>query len=162
MSKMIRETVFELKVLSAAAIPAALERAERYRLLNEPMLAESICLDILEVEPRNQQALILLFLSLTDQFDDSVSTVERALAVVPRLETEYHRKYYQGVSYERQARARLRRSAPGGASTAYYLLRHAMSYYEAAEDIRPSGNDESLLRWNTCARTIMSGNLQPS
>jgi hypothetical protein len=162
MSKTMRETVFELKVLSAAAIPAALERAERYRLLNEPTQAESICLDILEVDSTNQQALILLLLSLTDQFADSVSSVERAQAVLPRLESEYHRKYYQGVCHERQARARLNRTAPGGASTAYYLLRQAMNCYEAAESIRPSGNDESLLRWNTCARTIMSGNLQPS
>jgi tetratricopeptide (TPR) repeat protein len=162
MSRPMRETVFELKVLSAAAIPAALERAERYRLLNEPTQAESICLDILEVDPKNQSALILLLLSLTDQFDESGSPVERALAVLPRFESEYHRKYYEGVIYERQARARLHRTAPGGATTAYYLLRQAMDCYDAAENIRPSGNDESLLRWNTCARTIMSGNLQPS
>jgi hypothetical protein len=162
MSRPMPETVFELKVLSAAAIPAALERAERYRLLNEPTQAESICLDVLEVDSTNQSALILLLLSLTDQFDDPVSPVERAQAVLPRLESEYHRKYYEGVSYERQARARLHRTAPGGASTAYYLLRQAMNCYEAAEKIRPSGNDESLLRWNTCARTIMSGNLHPS
>ena len=161
MSKATSETRFKLKVLSAAAIPAALERAERYRLLNEPMQAESICLDILEVDAENQSAIILLLLSLTDQFGDSASSVERALAVLTRLQTPYQQIYYHGVICERQARARLHLTAPGGASTAYHLLREAMSCYEAAEAIRPSGNDESLLRWNTCARTIMSGDLQP-
>jgi hypothetical protein len=161
MSKTL-ETEFKLKRLSALAIPAALERAERYRLLNEPTQAESICLDILEVDPKNQSALILLLLSLTDQFGDSHFPIERALALLPRLNNEYHQMYYQGVIYERQARAQLHRTAPGGGSTAYHLLREAMRRYEAAENIRPADNDEALLRWNTCARTIMSGNLQPS
>src|SRR4030095_12727633 len=75
MSSATRETEFKLKVLSAAAIPAALERAERYRLLNEPTQAESICLDILEVESQNQPALILLLLSLTDQFSENFQSV---------------------------------------------------------------------------------------
>src|SRR5262245_64203572 len=95
MSKTL-ETEFKLKRLSALAIPAALERAERYRLLNEPTQAESICLDILEVDPKNQSALILLLLSLTDQFGDSHFPIERALALLPRLSNEYHQMYYQG------------------------------------------------------------------
>ena len=41
----------ELKTIAPAAIPSALEMAKRYRMLNEPHEAESICLDILEVEP---------------------------------------------------------------------------------------------------------------
>jgi hypothetical protein len=160
MSKTLHETEFKLKVLSVAAIPAALERAERYRLLNEPAQAESICLDILEVEPQNQPALILLLLSLTDQFGDTHS-VERALDLLPRLSDPYHRAYYRGVISERRARAHLRRSAPGGGQTAYHFLREAMQCYEIAEEVRPPGNDEALLRWNTCARTIMSQRLQP-
>jgi len=156
MSSATRETEFKLKVLSAAAIPAALERAERYRLLNEPTQAESICLDILEVESQNQPALILLLLSLTDQFSESFQSVPRALALLPRLADEYHQAYYQGIIYERQARAQLHRTAPGGGSTAYHLLRQAMECYETAENVRPSGNDEALLRWNTCARFLMS------
>ena len=63
--------MFELKHLSAAAIPRALEKAERYRLLNEPWEAESICLDVLSVEPQNQQALVMLILALTDAFAES-------------------------------------------------------------------------------------------
>jgi hypothetical protein len=29
-----------------------------------------------------------------------------------------------------------------------------MSWYEKAEKLRPSGNDDALLRWNTCARLL--------
>ena len=43
--------MFELKPLSQKPLPAALAKAERYRLLNEPSEAESICQDILAVEP---------------------------------------------------------------------------------------------------------------
>src|SRR5262244_1472637 len=93
MSRPTRETEFKLKVLSPAAIPAALERAERYRLLNEPTQAESICLDILEVDPESQPALILLLLSLTDQFGDSHFSIERALALLPRLNNKSDHTY---------------------------------------------------------------------
>ena len=59
---------FDLKPISAAGIGEALEKAERYRLLNEPSLAESICLDVLRIDPENQHALVMLLLALTDQF----------------------------------------------------------------------------------------------
>jgi hypothetical protein len=36
----------------------------------------------------------------------------------------------------------------------YHWLREAMSWYEKAEALRPAGNDESILRWNTCARLL--------
>jgi hypothetical protein len=58
--------MFELKRLSDEAIPAALEKALRYRLLNEPAEAESICHDVLRIDPENQQALVVLLLALTD------------------------------------------------------------------------------------------------
>ena len=161
MSTGTHETEFKLKVLSSRAIPAALERAERYRLLNEPMQAESICLDILAADPGNQQAVILLLLSITDQFGDFRS-LERAAGLLSRLADPYHRSYYQGIVYERQARAHLHRTSPGGGTTAYHLLREAMGCYEIAESIRPADNDEALLRWNTCARTIISQRLEPA
>ena len=59
---------FELKRIAPDSIPEALSKVERYRLLNEPSLAESICLDILAVAPENQDALISLLLARTDQF----------------------------------------------------------------------------------------------
>jgi hypothetical protein len=142
---------FELKRLSPEAVPAALSKAERYRLLNEPREAESICLDILEREPDNQDALKMLLLALTDQFGegDTSSVVSEARQIPTRLRDEYDRSYFMGIVCERQARLRLRDSG------AFELLREAMRWYEKAESLRPPGNDESLLRWNTCARLIM-------
>ena len=59
--------MFELKPLSKDAIAGALAKAERYRLLNEASEAESICLDVLNIDPANQDALVTLLLALTDQ-----------------------------------------------------------------------------------------------
>ncbi len=152
---------FELKKLSKAAIPAALERAERYRLLNDPARAESICQDILAVEPDNRDALVLLILALSDQFNENiVDNQDQAWSLLPRLNDEYLHAYYQGILFERQARVYMRRPAPGSHFSAYDLFREAMSLYEKAEKLRPPGNDEALLRWNTCARAIMAGRLE--
>ena len=67
----------ELKQLHKDAIPAALEKAERYRLLNEPGEAESICLDILAVDPDNQRAIITLLLAFTDRFEKRMASARR-------------------------------------------------------------------------------------
>jgi len=153
---------FELKRLSTQAVPAALERAERYRLLNEPVQAESICLDILAVESNNQQALVCLLLALSEQFGENITEkLDRAWSILPKLEDEYPQAYYQGILLERQARLYMRSDAPGSNFSAYDLFREAMRLYERAERLRPPGNDEALLRWNTCARTITSANLEP-
>ena len=143
---------FELKRLSPEAVAGALAKAERYRLLNEPREAESICLDAVEREPDNQEALKMLLLALTDQFGEGAAATALAEAkqIVVRLRDEYERAYYTGIICERQAKASLK-----DAGRAFTLLREAMSWYEKAEAIRPSGNDESILRWNTCARGIM-------
>jgi hypothetical protein len=153
---------FQLKKLSAEAIPPALERAERYRLLNEPVQAESICLDILAVEPENQQALVILLLSLSEQFGENITEkLDRAWSILPKLSDEYQRAYYQGILLERQARLYMRSDAPGSNFSAYDIFTEAMRLYELAEKLRPSGNDEALLRWNTCARTITAAELEP-
>jgi hypothetical protein len=72
--------VFQLKPLSKNAIPAALVKAERYRLLNEPGEAESICLDVLQIDPGNQDALVMLILALTDQFPEELPSSRSAPA----------------------------------------------------------------------------------
>src|SRR5438477_1689875 len=157
-----REMEFELKRLSAEAISAALERAERYRLLNEPLQAESICMDILVVEPGNQQALVVLLLALSEQFGENITEkLDRAWSILPKLSDEYQRAYYQGILLERQARLYMRSDAPGSNFSAYDLFSEAMRLYEKAERLRPPGNDEALLRWNTCARTITTEKLRP-
>lgn len=151
----------ELKPITREGIPAALQKAERYRLLNDSSAAESICLDILEVDPENQQALVTLLLSISDQFADDLSDgVRRAREVLPRLRDDYKRAYYAGIICERRAKAQLHHSALGAADVATEWFQEAMSWYERAEAMRPAGNDEAILRWNTCVR--MLGRHEPS
>ena len=149
--------MFTLKHISASGVPAALQKAERYRLLNDSSAAESICRDIVEVDPDNQQALIVLLLSITDQFPDELGdALRRAREVLPLLRDEYKRAYYAGIICERRAKVQRRQSTPGSGSMAYESFREAMEWYEKAESMRPSGNDEAILRWNTCARVLAS------
>jgi hypothetical protein len=140
--------MFQLKKISRESIPEALEKAERYRLLNEPRLAESICLDILEADPQNAKAIVTLLLSITDQFGDSSTG-------------EYEKKYYAGLISERQGKTILGKNIPDRGFIAYEWLKEAMEFYEKAESIRPPGNDDAMLRWNTCARLIMRYHLKP-
>lgn len=146
---------FELKPLSAAAVPAALKRAEHYRLLNEPMHAESICRDIMAVDPDNQQALITLVLALTDQFGSDRSRAADARQLLEQVKDNYARLYYSGLVCERRGTSQLLRHRHGSGAIAYDWLRQAMDWYEKAEAIRPADNEDSVLRWNTCARVIM-------
>jgi hypothetical protein len=144
--------MFELKPLTRDAVPKALEKADRYRLLNEPAEAESICLDILATDPDNQRALVTLILALTDQFGQRRFAVgeERCEELLARLRDEYERAYYTGVVCERRAKNAFHTRM--GGSAPYEWFSDAMSWYERAEQIRPPGNDDALLRWNTCAR----------
>ena len=146
--------MFDLKPISPDAIPEAISKAERYRLLNEPWFAESICLDVLRIDPENQQASIVLLLSLTDQFGMG-TRVTRAREVLSKLTGEYERCYYAGLITERWADSILRQGSPGAGFTAYQGLRDAMDLYEKAEKLRPAANDDAILRWNTCARMLM-------
>ena len=147
---------FELKTLSTDAVPGALEKAQLYRLLNEPAEAESICRDVLEVDPENQDALVTLLLALTDQFDlDHASAFGEARKAIERIDNPYSHAYYAGIVHERRAKAERRHHLPGGGPRAYEWLREAMARYEEAESMRPPGNDDALLRWNACARLIM-------
>lgn len=145
---------FELKSISAQSIPEALAKVERYRLLNEPSLAESICLDILAVEPDHQQALISLLLARTDQFQTNAHA-KAAQEVLAQIKGDYERAYYAGIIWERLGHARIHQGGPGGAAAAFRALRDAMAHYERAIDFAVPGNNDAILRWNTCARVIL-------
>jgi hypothetical protein len=152
--------MFELKRLSEDAVPAALEKARHYRLLNEPGAAESICLDILQVEPDNQEALVTLVLAMSDRFGKDYAIGDTQIQdYLSRIQNDYERAYYTGIVYERRAKATRAKGAPGSESSAYELFRQAMNWFEKAEAIRPPNNDDSLLRWNGCARIIMRNKL---
>ncbi len=149
------EHTLHLKTISAEAIPRALQKAERYRLLNQSWATESICLDILEVDAVNQQVLVMLLLSLTDQFTSEPRDLAvRARAVAERLTDPYQRAYYAGIIKERLGHAQLLHGAMHAEAMAYQSFRAAMTAFEQAEALRTPGNDDAILRWNTCARTL--------
>jgi tetratricopeptide (TPR) repeat protein len=150
--------MFELKPLNHEAIPAALEKANRYRLLNEPGAAESIYLDILSIDPDNQEALVNIVLAMSDRLAKDYAVGDgRIQDHLAKIDDEYKRAYYTGIVYERRAKAAL---AKGGIN-AYELFEQAMEWFEKAEEIRPAGNDDPILRWNGCARIINRNNLAP-
>ncbi len=148
--------MFDLKPLSREAIPAALAKAERYRLLNESEMAESICEDILAADPDSRQAIVTLILAVTDQFrgEGIAERTARSRSLVQRLDDEYERLYYGGIVCERRARAHLVHGAPGAGSIAHAWFVDAMELFEAAMALRPPENDDAVLRWNACARTL--------
>jgi hypothetical protein len=150
--------MLNLKPLSSDAIPAALEKARHYRLLNEPAAAESICLDILAVDPDNQEALIDIVLAMADRFGKDYAVGDNHInEFLPRIKDEYARQYYTGIVYERRAKAILGRDGVN----AYEMFSKAMDCFERAETIRPAGNDDAILRWNGCARIIDRNKLAP-
>jgi hypothetical protein len=145
----------QLKPIHRDTIPRAFEKAERYRLLNEPFEAESICLDILALEPNHTQALSCLLLSLTDQFSHGgAQAMERARALLARFSGEYEKAYYAGIISERFAKRKLRDGHPGAKALAFGHLHEAMAAYERAEKIAPTSNDDAVLRFNACVRMI--------
>ena len=155
-------TEIKLKAIAPDGIPHALEKAERYRLLNDPAQAESICRDVLAVDPDNQDALRALILALTDQFGASGAggAAREARNHIVQLNDEYERAYYTGIVYERETRAYLERKNVVR-SAAYDGFRHAMEWYERAEALRPPGNVDAVLRWNSCVRAIERERLEP-
>ncbi|MCF8052381.1 MAG: hypothetical protein K9L59_14150 [Desulfobacterales bacterium] len=147
--------MLELKKLSMEAIPQALEKAERYRLLKEPYNAESICQDILRVDPDNQQAMNILILAITDKFDQKLSAeFAKAKEVLERLSDRYCKAYYRGIIFERRAKAHLKNDQHGAGEMAYGWLIKAMDSYDEALTFCNPDNQDAVLRWNTCARII--------
>jgi tetratricopeptide (TPR) repeat protein len=145
----------ELKSISMAGVDEANGKAEHYRLLNQPREAESICLDVLATDPENQMALRNLGLAITDQFtgqaSDRYAQVEEAFN---RLTDKYERLYYTGILNERRAKAQLAGGRPP--HTVLVIVEEALRCFKEAEAIRPPGNDDSILRWNSCVRLLKS------
>ena len=143
----------ELKPIHAEAVPRALELAERYRLLNEPEQSASICHDVLSIDPENQAAVRTLFLATTEMFGHRRGAkLEDAEKVAGRFQAEYDRVYYSGVACERWGRAKLQSGEH--ASMAASWIHQAMELYARAENLRPAGNDDAILRWNACVRLL--------
>lgn len=146
---------YELKRISTAGITEAIAKAQLYRSLNEPEEAESICRDILVIEPKHQLALRLLGLALTDQFTGGSSDRDReAEQTFLQLNDRYERLYYTGIAYERRAKAQLRAGQPP--YMVLPLFEQAMRSLGEAEKVRPAGNDDAILRWNRCVRLLQT------
>jgi hypothetical protein len=146
--------MFALKPISHDSVAGALAKAERYRLLNDPSEAESICRDILQIEPSNQAALINLILALTDQIPQDTRAFADAIATLSHLDSAYDRAYYAGIAWERRAKARYQTGGPGADRYVYEWIVMALRLFETAEPLRVHGNDDVLLRWNACIRFL--------
>jgi hypothetical protein len=146
--------MFALKPISRDSLDGALAKAERYRLLNEPTEAESICRDILEVAPANREARISLILALTDEFPQDDRAFASAMEETASLESAYDRAYYSGIAWERRAKAFHDAGRPGSSGRVYDWIVKALGLFEEAERLRPAGNDDPILRWNACVRFL--------
>jgi tetratricopeptide (TPR) repeat protein len=142
---------FELKRLPRTSLDAAVAKAEHYRDLNQPEEAESICRDVLDLDPNHAKAWKLLGLSLTDRFaSGQVGLLEQAMEAFERLTDPYERAYHLGVGWERAAKAHLERGEAHSAVTAF---EHALGLFEKAEQMHPDLPDP-VLRWNRCVRLL--------
>lgn len=145
---------YVLKQILPSGVTAALQKADKYRELNQPAEAESICRDVLAVDPDNQLALRILGLALTDRFDSSGARVLEVQQLFARLRDPYERAFYGGIVCERQAKAQLDARLP------FYSVRplfdQALTCYAEAEALRPAGNDDAILRWNSCVRALQA------
>ncbi len=148
-----------LKSLHQNAISRALEKAKHYRLLNDPENSESICLDILDVDKDNQEALVVLILAITDQFRGGSKRLKEVNQFVSQLKNEFENLYYSGIVFEKSARATLEKGKPGAKYTAFEWFQQSMEFYDKAESLSDDQNDDAILRWNACARTIQKHNL---
>src|SRR5262249_58860471 len=97
---------YAIKRIHPAGIEAALGKADRYRELNQPAEAESICRDVLAVDPDQPLALRILGLALSDQFGPSTGArFAEAQQVFARLRDPYERAFYGGLAHQPQAKA---------------------------------------------------------
>jgi hypothetical protein len=143
----------ELKKINPASIPRDLDKARLYRKLNEPWLAQNICMDILAVQPENQDAIVQMILAITDSFGHpNAASLKNAKRLLPQLEDDYDRVYYEGIVYERWGYTHINKIGHG--PMVYDAMRTAMDCFETANELTADDNDDPVLRYNACLRTI--------
>ena len=144
----------ELKTLGADQVSSALAAAEQCRAGGEAETAESICTDILEVDPGNARAIELLLWSRVDLLGEGrYGGVERAQEALALVQSDFERHYLEGVICEQQARFLIGKRGRHSSRVAYDWFRHAMDAFEEAARIAPD-RPEASLRWNACLRSI--------
>lgn len=144
--------MYELKRLAQKNLDAAVALAKHYRDLNQPEEAESICRDVLDVAPSNEEAWKTLGLSLTDQFPTRYVTLfDEAVRAFEKLSSEYDRVYYAGIAWERYAKAQL---AAGRGHNAMHAFEEALERFEEADELGPPDEPAPLLHYNHCVRAL--------
>ena len=147
--------MFKLKPISRDSIETALAQAERYRLLNEPPEAESICHDILAVDPANRDARVSLVLALTDEIHSDSAPFAPHHRGHPRARIPLRPRLLLRNRMGAPRKGRLSKPMdPVPANYIYDWIVKALQFFEEAEHLRPSGNDDAILRWNTCVRFL--------
>lgn len=149
-----RQDVPELKKLPKGEVSTALAMAQSCRDVSEPEEAASICLDVLQMDPGNQDALVLLLLARTDLLERGApGGVDRAREPLSNLDSEYHREYYSGIICERQARYLLGSRGRHTSFVAWDWFQYALDHFETAARLAPE-RVEPPLRFNACVRLI--------
>ena len=144
----------ELKRLKDKNLGTAIALAKHYRDLNQPDEAESICRDVLEIEPANVDALRTLGLAMTDRFASQwMSLFEDACAAFKQLPTEYERAYYVGIAWERYAKAQ---AEAGRAHNAIHAFEEAIGFFEEASNHAAKDDPAPILHFNRCVRALTS------
>lgn len=149
--------MYTVKPIPRDALASALSKAERYRLLNQGAIAESICDDVLAHDGMHQPALVMKILAITDQFHEEGigHHAVRALDLIGRLSTDYARAYYEGIVHERRGRAHLAHPAgPAAGVLAYGCFESALRCFDRAMRASLPGQADAVLRWNACVRTL--------
>lgn len=148
--------MLQFKHIPKESIPEAIAKAKHYRLLNEPWQAESICRDILRIEPNHQETLVILLLSITDQFDAHVcmTSIIEAKKLCKSMQSKYEKWFYKALVEECSGKASLKRDTPRSEYIAYEYYSKAIEFYEKSEKNQPKGNLDCILRRNACIRAI--------
>jgi len=143
---------WELKQLRARNLRAAVDLAKQYRDLNQPEDAESICRDVLEVSPYDEDAWRTLGLALTDQFASSwMMLFDEACAAFSNLRSEYEKLYFTGVAWERYAKAQL---GAGHSNNAIHAFEQAMELFDRADGLGSADDPRPVLHYNRCVRAL--------
>ena len=150
--------MYALKPLAQKNLDAAVALAKHYRDLNQPDEAESICRDVLDVAPTNEDAWRTLGLALTDRFPAAYMTLfDDAVKAFEKLSSDYERMYYTGIAWERYAKAQL---TAGRAHNAMHAFEEALERFEAAESAAQGtarADDASpILHYNHCVRALLT------
>lgn len=143
----------EFKKISSEFIDEALAKADKYRMLNHPKTSESICRDVLDIDPGNQNAITLLIIAITGQFSNSQkypgTRLKDAQVWIKELADEYKKEYFAGLVLERWAKSKVR-DLPG--ADLYEFFEEAMVHYDRAEKLAPHGDESAKLHYNFCIR----------